>query len=251
MIVKIAQLIVTRKIAHNLNKILKIIYGSEKNEWIVFPEGMLSGYYPEDDNYPGQLNFKEIKEGILKIEAVVKEKNCLCLFGTAYKFTNDWYNATVIVSKSGTKYYFKNNLATLDRKHFKQGNKLEVYEENGVRFGIQMCRELVFPEQWKYLKKQDAQVVFHLNNAIKPGDSLKSHLVISRAFENQYFVCSVNNAEVPQTQPSLVVSPLGEVIYQSEPGKEVVKKVELDLSWVKNDYLQQERIDLVEVISRH
>lgn len=251
MIVKIAQLIVTRKIAHNLNKILKIVYGSGKNEWLIFPEGMLSGYYPEDDNYPGQLNFKEIAEGILKIEAAVKEKNCLCLFGTAYKFTNDWYNSAVIVSKSETKYYFKNNLATLDRKHFKQGNKLDIYEENGVRFGIQMCRELVFPEQWKSLKKQKAQVVFHLNNAIKPGDFIRNHLVISRAFENQYFVCSVNNADASQTQPSLIVSPLGEVIYQSEPRKEVVKKVKLDLSQVKNDYLTQERTDLVEVVSRH
>ncbi len=42
------------------------------------------------------------------------------------------------------------------------------------------------------------QIVFHINNAIKPHDEVWQHMLIARAIENGVFVCSVNNAAPPQ-----------------------------------------------------
>jgi predicted amidohydrolase len=111
-----------------------------------------------------------------------------------------------------------------------------------------MCRELTFPEQWKILKKGGVQVIFHINNAIKENDKLREKVLVSRAFENQIWVCSVNNAASPQTISSMVIDPYGKEVWLSTPQKEETHSEELDLSQVSTQYLQQERTDLIKVI---
>lgn len=139
--IKISQQQVTRNVDNNKKKITKVISESIKDEWIIFPEGMLSGYYPEDENYINNLNWEKLQESIEEIHRVVRKKGINCLFGTALFENENWYNSVIFLSKSGVKQiYRKVNLATLDRKCFKAGNELDVYEDGGVNFGIQLCR---------------------------------------------------------------------------------------------------------------
>lgn len=243
--VTIAQLIVSEDIDTNLEKVLMTLQNASSGEWVLFPEGMISGYFPEDDNYLSQLNESDIANFILKIEESVKEKNCYCLIGSALKLENKWYNCTLFITPNGNEIYKKNNLSNLDRNHFNSGNELKTYANKDTIFGIQMCRELVFPEQWKVLKKEGAQVFFHINNSIKESDKVREHLLIARAFENQTWVCSANNAASPQTMLSMIIDPLGKVIWQSAAQKEEVHSENIDLSKDSNLYLEQERNDLV------
>lgn len=83
------------------------------------------------------------------------------------------------------------------------------------------------------MKRQGPQVVFHVNNAVRPGDSFWEHVLLSRAFENRYFIVSVNNAAAPQTLPSKVVAPSGEMLLASEPRLEQALSCMLDLSQVQ------------------
>ena len=247
--VRIAQLLVSKGVEKNKDKILKVINESEKSEWVIFPEGMLSGYYPEDDDYIKKLDWNQIENSIEEITSAVNQKSIQCIFGTALFKNDNWYNSAIFIDRSGAKsVYKKANLATLDRKCFVAGNNLDVYEAERVKFGIQLCRDNAFPEQWMVLKKKGAQVIFHINNAIKENDINRKHVLISRAFENQFFVVSVNNASKPQTLPSMAISPFGKVIFESKPQEESMNVADLDLSEVKSDYLEQERTDLVEVI---
>jgi predicted amidohydrolase len=246
--VRIAQLVVTKDIPTNSNKILTIIEGAQPNEWVLFPEGMLSGYYPEEKTYLDQLNAELIENEIEKIHQKVKQKNVVCLFGTAMKIDNSWYNSAMLLTPEKQFTYQKNNLSTLDRDHFKAGSELKVFEFGEIKVAIQMCRELTFPEQWKILKKGGVQVIFHINNAIKENDKLREKVLVSRAFENQIWVCSVNNAASPQTISSMVIDPYGKEVWLSTPQKEETHSEELDLSQVSTQYLQQERTDLIKVI---
>lgn len=247
--ITVAQLIVTKDIQSNLKKISFTLESSHEKEWVIFPEGMLSGYYPQEDSYPKNIDFNSIEQGINVIKDMVSKKRCNCIFGTAYFKDEEWYNSSIFIGNNKSFIYHKNNLATLDRRCFKQGNEISTLDYQGVRFGIQMCRELVFPEQWKLLKHQGAQIIFHINNAIKIEDEVRSHLLVTRAYENQYFVCSVNNADYPQTQPSVVIAPNGGVLFQSKTRQEQVTAVKVNLSLVKNDYVNQERKDLVYIES--
>jgi hypothetical protein len=52
-----------------------------------------------------------------------------------------------------------------------------VYAVDGVKAGVQICWELLFPWQWAQLKRDGAQVVFHVNNAVKPEDAFWEHVL--------------------------------------------------------------------------
>lgn len=246
--VRIIQQVVERDIPTNLEKIFSAIKDSQHGDWVLFPEGSISGYYPEDDSYLQRLDGEAVQEGTKKLKNLVKERGVNIIFGTAYKDGDDWYNTAQFVGGDGTHYIYKKvNLSTLDRKCFKAGSELEVFEYDGVKFGMQLCRDNAFPEQWKVLKRKGAQIVFHINNAIAKDDSVRKHLLISRAFENQYFVISVNNASTPSTLSSIAVSAFGKILCESTPQKEEVGIVEIDPTDIGESYLKQERRDLVDL----
>ncbi len=248
--IRIAQLHVTQNIAENVQKIKAALDEAQSGEWVVFPEGMISGYYPEDAEYLKKLDSSQIDAVITDIKDMAVEKKVHVIVGTAYRESEQWYNVALLIDESGVKIYKKNNLSTLDRDHFTQGQDINSISEGGVILGIQMCRELVFPEQWRLLKQKGTQVIFHINNAIKEDDKKRESLLIARAFENQYWVCSVNNADPSQIMRSMVINPVGDIVWSSEPAIEMTAVFDIDLTQVQNIYLEQARTDLVIVVEQ-
>ncbi len=246
--VRIAQLPVLKNMELNLANILRVIHNANQGEWILFPEGIVSGYYPEEDDFISKLNENEIEKNIKTISNIVAEKNLNCILSSALNYNESWYNSVIVMTPTHKNIYYKNNLSMLDRNHFQQGNELKPYSLNGVCYGIQMCREIVFPEQWRLLKQEGAQIIFHINNAIKAKDEKWEHLLITRALENQIWICSVNNATSPQALCSIIVNPFGEIVWKSVQQKEDQHVEEIDLSINSNVYQNQQRIDLVKVI---
>src|SRR3989344_1285406 len=96
--VRIAQLVVTKDIPTNSNKILTTLDDAQPNEFVIFPEGMLSGYYPEEKTFLDELDPQLIANEIEKIHQKVKQKHVICLFGTATKTDNSWYNSTILLT---------------------------------------------------------------------------------------------------------------------------------------------------------
>jgi predicted amidohydrolase len=246
--VKLVQAEVSNDVDRNLGTMISNLEDSNPEEWVIFPEGMLSGYDPENPDFLNKIDFDKIQSSIEILKKLVQGKRCKCLFGTAYRIEDQWFNSVIILSPDREAlFYHKNNLAYWDRVHFTQGSELSTFQIDRITFGIQMCREIVFPEQWKVLKHKGAQIIFHINNVIEVKDSVWSHLLISRAFENQCFVCSVNNCAFPQTLPSYQISPLGEVIYKSKVQTHDMSPCEIDLKNVTTNYLIQERTDLAKI----
>jgi predicted amidohydrolase len=246
--IRLAQLIVTKNVNENLKKILGVLQKSKLGEWVIFPEGMLSGYYPEESEFLANLKWRKLQESMEVVQNLVNKKKIHCIYGTAYKENDKWFNAAIYLNHKGDKNTYKKvNLSMPDRKCFTAGNKLEVFSADGVTFGIQICRDNIFPEQWKVLKKKGARVVFHINNAIRKDDLARKQLLFTRAFENQYFVVSINNASRPQTLPSLVISPFGKILYESKPQTEKVSVIEIDPNEIGTRYLAQERRDIVDL----
>ncbi|WP_180955152.1 carbon-nitrogen hydrolase family protein [Peribacillus deserti] len=115
-----------------------------------------------------------------------------------------------------------------------------------MKAGIQMCREIRFPEQWRHLAVHGAEVIFYLTN-VKGEDNFpvwNSHL-ISRAAENQRFIISSNIAASEQGCSSMAVSPKGNILTELPAGEEAVQKVVIDLTEVSDWYLSQSRMDLM------
>lgn len=113
--------------------------------------------------------------------------------------------------------------------------------------GVQLCREIVFPEQWRYLAEAGAQAFIYLTNAVNPAVPAgvwSSHL-ISHAAVNQRFVIACNIADPGQHCPSMIVSPRGEVLGDLPAGPAAVLRAVLDTEDVSDWYLSQRRTDVL------
>lgn len=246
--IRIAQFRVQRGVADNKTAIFEALESGRPGEWIVFPEGAVTGYFPEADDYLEGIESAEVDAAIAEICDTAIEQDCNCLFGSATYWDGDWYNSVVVQSRHGPRhFYHKTNLYAPGLRYFRPGDELPVFTIDGVTFGIQTCREIFFPEQWKVLKKKGAQIVFHINNAIKPIDRPWNHLLITRAIENQMFVCSVNNGSPPQALASYLISPSGEVLLETDLQVDQVLSGSIDLNEVRNAFIDDERTDLVQI----
>jgi predicted amidohydrolase len=152
--------------------------------------------------------------------------------------------------------YDKINLAKSERGTFRAGDSLPVFEivvaDTPVRLGIQMCREIRYPEQWRVLATQGAGVIAYVNNAVGSpnGHELWRSHAISRAAETQRFVVGANNAAPDQTCPSLIVAPSGRVLAEAAIGATARAEAKLDLGEVSDWVISQSRDDVVSVHSR-
>ena len=133
----------------------------------------------------------------------------------------------------------------MDKPNFQAGNSLPVFKYNGLTAGIQICREVRYPEQWLFLAVNGVKIFFHLNNAQKPTDAIWENLLISRAYENQAFVVSVNAASPTQFLPSFVIDPDGKLIVKTSPKNNELITVDLNLKNLNSDFLSQRRADVV------
>jgi len=227
--ITIAQLIVGRDIAANQQRMESVLEYAGPDDWVVFPEGVLSGYFPDDDTFLQGLDPVRIESGISAIESLVRTRNCNCIFGTATFADNAWRNSVVAITSDGQRHiYHKIELSTLDRLRFEPGTKSEAIRNGEVTFGILACRELLFPGMWSKLKQTGTQVVFHINNAIQPHDRIWDHIFITRAIEQSFFVCSVNNGSPPQQLASCLVAPTGKVLVKTISGSDDVVSAEIE-----------------------
>ncbi|WP_374214976.1 nitrilase-related carbon-nitrogen hydrolase [Streptomyces longispororuber] len=118
-----------------------------------------------------------------------------------------------------------------------------------MTLGVQICREIRFPEQWQHLADRGAQAFIYLTHAANPSEPAGvwcSHL-ISRAAENQRFVLAANVADPRQHCPSRVVSPRGEVLAEAAASQTAVIRTTIDLDESADWYLGQRRQDLLKL----
>ena len=251
----IAQFPVSLSIQNNLEMIDSVLEQTKVGDWALFPEGSLSGYSP-DMSFLQHINQGELFEGLRHIQQVAEQRMINIWVGACMNVDGKWFNTAQGFSADGKAYvYHKINLANQERGFFSTGNQLPTFDVNTpdgtVKIGIQICRELRFPEQWGWLARCVAQVILHLNNAVGEDrfqSVWKGHLV-SRAAETQRFVLSANNAAPKQGSPTIAIDPdgltLGEIV-SAELG---TLRVELDLSKASHRLLEQSRSDVVEIKS--
>lgn len=231
--IHLSQMIVERDLATNVEKITRVLANVQPGDWVVFPEASLSGYFPQDADYIARLDPDAIDRAVDAIHDMVRARGCYCLLGTALRLEHGWQNAGIVLSPEGpADVYGKIQLSTLDLRHFRPGLILPTFNINGVRVGIQLCRDLLFPQQWAALRQAGAKIVIHLNNAIEPHDAIWEHVLVTRALEHAMFVCSVNNAAPPQALTSYLVAPDGSILLKADRQVDQVLCATLDLARV-------------------
>jgi predicted amidohydrolase len=247
----LAQFPITLSIPRNIEFIERVTAQAAAGDWVILPEGSVSGYSTET-SFLEHINHLELTAGLKRLQKEAERRKIHLWVGACIQIEGKWFNTAYGFSPDGeTCTYHKINLANHERGIFTPGDHLPVFvvrtPDGNVIVGVQMCRELRFPEQWGWLARCGAQIFLHLNNAIDDATLQpvwKSHLV-SRAAETQRFVLSANNAASKQICPTMAVAPNGQVIGEIVSPDIKVLRVECDLSKVSNGYLNQSRSDVV------
>ena len=242
-------------VPRNLETILAAIGAAGAGTVLVLPEAALSGYddqlsglgdlAPANWRRPGTPSRRGPHAGVH------------VFFGTLLPEHGQWWNAAVYCSPAGRSWvYRKVNLATHERGRLAAGAALPVLRMTlpggEALAGVQLCREIRFPEQWHCLARQGAQVLIYLTYAANPAEPpgvWRAHL-ISRAAETQRFVLAANVADGRQHCPTMVVSPRGQVLAEAPAGEAATLELTIDLADIRDGYLSQQRDDVVSVTWR-
>lgn len=121
-----------------------------------------------------------------------------------------------------------------ESKTVEPGDSLVLAEVDGIKVGLSICYDLRFPELYRELTRQGAEVIFVPSAFTVPtGRDHWEVLLRARAIENQVYI--VAPAQYGQHNPkrasygrSMIVDPWGTVLAQA-PDKEALIFAEMDL----------------------
>lgn len=252
--VVVGQVPITWSPEHNRDQITSFLGdAARRGDVVVLPEAALSGY---DDDLSGlaDLDLEGLRNATDAVARIVSELGIHLLCGSLQYQDGGWRNTAIYFSPAGERRtYQKVNLASHERGRLDAGSAQPVFDlASGaatIGIGVQLCREIRYPEQWHVLARSGAQLLAYLTYAANPREPAgvwRSHL-ISRAAETQRFVLAANVAHPDQHCPSMIVSPRGEVLAEALTAGPTALRVEIDLADVRDSYLSQQRSDVVAV----
>jgi omega-amidase len=216
----------------NLEKIKKfiILAKKEKADLVCFPESCVH------KNKTLHFNHRLIKE----IKEECKKNSIWCIISENMKIKGRKYNCAILINRKGIikGFYKKINLYGDD---VSPGKEVKVFKTDFGKIGIVICWDLNFSGLFKDLKNKGAEIVFcpslwnyessfHEGKIIKKEKKILESLILSRAYENFFYVtiCSPAKNSRYHVSYSAIASP--STIIKSLHEKEglIVSKINLE-----------------------
>lgn len=206
---------------------------------VVLPELCNSGY-----NFVSKeqaFETSEIPEKSIFVEylvSVCKKYNCHIVSGINERDGDVIYNSAVLVSPKGiVGKYRKTHLFDREKDFFTPGNLgFPVFDIGICRVGMLVCFDWIFPESWRMLALQKADVVCHAANLVIPEKAQKSMPACS--IMNKVFIVTANRIgterDLTFTGRSQITDTNGQVLYQAQENKEEAFFANLDISLARN-----------------
>ena len=209
--------------AGNLDRMSRWIEkASQKKAMIVcFPELSVTGYHVRKEilstaeSIPGPST--DYLSNLAKIHQIT------ILAGLAETDAAGHLYAThVIITPDGIKgLYRKTHLGPSEKELFASGDLVPVFEDSGIKFGIQLCYDAHFPELSTAMALKGADVIFipHASPRTSPDEKINSWMrhLSARAYDNGLFIiacnqCGKNGKGLSFPGVGVVLSPAGEII---------------------------------------
>jgi predicted amidohydrolase len=127
--------------------------------------------------------------------------------------------------------YRKLHLFDTEKLLFEPGDLgLPLFELRGVKLGLLVCFDWFFPEVWRALALDGAELIAHPSNLVLPGRCQRG--VPGHAMWNRLFIATANRigseGTLRFTGESLLVDPRGEVLAKASPDRAEVLRVAID-----------------------
>ncbi|MFN0084774.1 MAG: carbon-nitrogen hydrolase family protein [Blastocatellia bacterium] len=128
---------------------------------VLFPEANLTSYY-----FPYLVKLKPaaVRAALDAVRAEAAARNLWVIAGTIQRTSNRFLNLMHVIDPRGeiTHEYAKVNLAGRDeRKYCRGGDKLSLFEIDGIQCTMVICRDGRHPELYRIPAMAGAQILFH------------------------------------------------------------------------------------------
>lgn len=235
----------------NVQRALSLLkQAQEKGARIVgLPELCLTEFFPVKNLREFEIFFNQIPDPItLPIVQFSEKTDMAVVLPFAEREGFSFYNTAVILQRGQVigKYRKVHLPASLPRGakgvtvyekvYFAPGNLgFPVFNLGFARVGIQICYDRHFPEGFRCLALDGAQIIFNPNNAPAwRGTEAMEMLLRARAIENCTFLVVSNKAGIendrPYTGRSMIISPMGgEIMAVAETDGDELVTAEIDL----------------------
>ncbi len=214
----------------------------------VFPEMFLSSY---DGDLPDGFQ----SAAMSRLQFLCRMRKAAVCMGLPIKDGGKEYNSDVFITPDQTFRYDKLHLARFGpyaETRFEQGNSLTMVEWKGMRIGMSVCYDIMFPEVHRAYGKAGADIVIASSASLPPSRPFMERIAPARSLENTVYTVYINNVGPSSNGTffghSSLYSPLGERIYEMDenPGIMVVEATReaIDEARSVRHHLQDMRRDM-------
>lgn len=219
----------------NLSTIERLVRSQPDADLLVLPELANSGY-----NFVSKEQAWETSEEITSSTTVgqlielCREQKMHLVCGINERDGDKLFNSTVLLGPEGVVgKYRKMHLFMNEKDIFQPGDMgLPVFDIGSAKIGIAICFDWFFPEVWRSLALDGADIICHPSNLIIPG--LCQRAIPIHALINRVYIITANRIgterELTFTGLSIIANPKGEVLTQAPADKETVTVVNVDVA---------------------
>lgn len=211
---------------------------------VLFPECATTAYACDF----GTLDRGELRAALARVGAWAGEYRINVLLGSPVFAGKSLLNCLVVLDRSGREIYryAKCQLTAADRRWFKPGNALALFEVEGVPATAIICHERRYPELVRLPVMAGARLIFHPNAgmdalAVSRRKRGGRDGIVARAFENAVPYIFANSVG-PQGSgrwsagDSKIVAADGRVLRLADNESEAITVADLDLSEATGKY---------------
>jgi len=212
---------------------------------VCFPESIVPGL--RGVGFEVETYNHEIQQNTLyKVKLLAKQLKLNVILPLEWRDELGMHLTAFVIDENGKElgYQTKNQIDPAeDQFGYKPGNGRQLFEINGVKFGIVICHEgWRYPETVRWAAVRGAKIVFHLTytgsdkegvTLTKWGDADSPYYekaMICRSVENTIFFASVNYAMRYQESATSIIDPSGNCVAYLPYGQEDLLVRDLDLS---------------------
>ncbi len=218
----ICQYAASDDVFQNIETIRRAI-GSADADMYLFPELFLTGY--------GCRSFDEgtLSEAVKAVSELSKEKGVAIALGMPAILSGKVYNSLVFFTPDSETRYDKLYLANFspyDEGVFEPGSRPVMVEWKGLKIGLEVCYDVMFPEIHRHYAVKGADLVMVASASAEKSRYAMETVVPARSFENTVYTAFCNNIGMGPAGRfyggSAIFSPLGQKVDQLNDAEGII-----------------------------
>ncbi|KIO76117.1 amidohydrolase [Pedobacter lusitanus] len=215
---------------------------TEKASIICFPESYIPGY-PGMGYEPEDRLDEKLQAALTKVCAIAADHAIAVILPMDWHEPEGILNVAHVISDTGKilGYQAKNQLDPSEDQLWIPGEKRQIFEVKGMKFGITICHEgFRYPESVRWAAQNGAKIVFHphFSGSNTGGIQLREwgakenpyyeKAMMMRALENTIYFASSNFASLHPESASAVIGPDGTCLVHEKYGKADIIVADID-----------------------